>query len=151
MSTNKRLLTIIARHLPTVNDVIPRGPQSQALHGHASEFALNPQPLPPGVVGATVAAEFIRYVWLANRFGQDPGLMLSELEDWCPTVPLKIWKLPPWLLLVWPPDPDPEPYWFIDFHLGFASRLAMVSSEDEQSAIRAVLDSAMERSMLVIQ
>jgi hypothetical protein len=125
MSIDRRLLSIIGRRLPAIYDVIPRGPQSRFfLQSRSSEVALNPQPLPPHELGAAIAAEFIYSAWLADRFALDQGIVFNDLDDWCPTKPKKL-KLPPW----WPPIPEPEPHpdWFIDFHLGFAARLAVAS------------------------
>jgi hypothetical protein len=144
LALNSRLLAIIGRRLPSVYDVIPRGPQ-----GRLSEVALNPQPLPPHELGAAVAAEFVRAVWIADRFGQDLGRVFTDLDDWCPTYP-KRFKLPPWWF-PWPPIPDPEPHpeWSIDFHLGFVARLAAVSTDDKR--IGESLNKAIERSISSIE
>ncbi len=139
MPIHRRLLAIIGRRVPAIYDVIPRGPL-----GRVSEVALNPQPLPPHELGATVAAEFLHSAWLAERFGQDQGAVLRDLDDWCPTRPQKL-KLPPW----WPPVPDPEPHpdWLIDFHIGFASRLAAVASRFEGTRVGESLEKAIDRSL----
>jgi hypothetical protein len=145
LTLNSRLLAIIGRRLPAIYDVIPRGPQ-----GRLSEVALNPQPLPPHELGAAVAGEFVQAAWIAERFGQDMGRVLDDLDDWCPTRPR--WpKLPPWWRPWWPPIPDPEPHpeWFIDFHLGFAARLAAVSVEDKR--IGKSLNKAIDRSLSSIE
>jgi hypothetical protein len=143
MAIHRRLLAIIGRRLPAIYDVIPRGPLSRF-----SEASLNPQPLPPHELGAAVAAEFVRTAWLADRFGRDLGLAFSDLDDWCPTVPRRL-KLPPW----WPPIPEPEPRpdWFIDFHLGFAARLAVISGEFEGTRLGESFDKAIERSVASIE
>lgn len=143
MAIERRLLAIIGRRLPATYDVIPRGPLSRF-----SEVALNPQPLPPHELGAAIAAEFIRTAWLTDRFGLDPGLAFNDLDDWCPTVPKKL-KLPPW----WPPIPEPEPHpeWLIDFHLGFAARLAVVSIEFEGTQLGESFEKALERSVTLIE
>jgi hypothetical protein len=143
MPIDRRLLAIIGRRLPAIYDVIPRGPLSRF-----SEIALNPQPLPPHELGATVAAEFVHTAWLADRFGLDLGLVFTDLDDWCPTVPKRP-KLPPW----WPPIPDPEPHpeWFTDFHLGFAARLAVVSVGFEGTRLGESFDKAIERSVASIE
>jgi hypothetical protein len=95
-------------------------------------------------LGAAIAAEFVHTAWLADRFGLDLGLAFNDLDYWCPTVPKKL-KLPPW----WPPipEPDPHPEWFIDFHLGFAARLAAVSVEFEGTRLGEAFDGAIERSL----
>lgn len=144
MSINRRLLAIIGRHLPAIYDAIPRGPLSRFSQGRFAEVALNPQPLPPHELGAAIAAQFVHTAWLDDRFGLDPGLALNDLDDWCP-VPRKKLKLPPW----WPPIPEPEPHpeWFIDFHLGFATRLAVVAIELEGTRLGESLDNAIERSV----
>src|SRR4029450_6929377 len=127
LTLDSRLLAIIGRRFPAIYDVIPRGPLSRFL-----EVALNPQPLPPEPppheLGAALAAEFIRNASLPHPFGLAPGRVPDALDDWCPTRPKRRLKLPPW----WPPIPDPEPHpnWFIDFHLGFAARLAAASLEE---------------------
>ncbi len=138
---NSRLLAIIGRRHPAIFDIIGGGPLSRY-----SAVALNPQPLPPHELGAAVAAEFMHTAWLAERFGHDSQRVLDILDDWCPTRP-KRFKLPPW----WPPipDPDPQPDWFIDFHLGFASRLAAASAEDLRMG--ESLDKIIERSLSAIE
>jgi hypothetical protein len=143
MPINRRLLVIIGQRFPAIFDVIPRGPLSRF-----SEVALNPQPLPPHELGAAIAAEFAHTAWLTDRFGLDLGLAFTDLDDWCPTVPKRP-KLPPW----WPPipEPDPHPEWFVDFHLGFAARLAAVSVEFEGTRLGESLDKAIERSVASIE
>lgn len=139
MSINRKLLAIIGRRSPAIFDIIPRGPLSRF-----SQVALNPQPLPPHELGAAIAAEFAHTAWLAERFGFEPSLAFKDLDDWCPTRP-KPPKLPPW----WPPIPEPEPHpeWFIDFHLGFAARLTVVSVEFEGTRLGESFDKAIERSV----
>jgi len=146
MSISRRLLAIIGRRVPAIYDVIPRGPQGR--FSRLSEVALNPQPLPPGELGAAVAAEFVHTVWLADRFGLDPGRAFDDLDDWCPTPP-KPPRLPPW----WGPFPDPEPHpeWHSDFHLGFAARLAAISGNFEGTRLGESLNKAIERSLEVIE
>jgi hypothetical protein len=143
MSISRRLLAIIGRRIPAIYDVIPRGPQDRL-----AAVALNPQPLPPHELGAAIAAEFAHNAWLADRFGLDMGLAFQDLDDWCPTGRQKL-KLPPW----WPPIPEPEPHpeWLIDFHLGFAARLAAVSAEFENSRLGESLGKAIERSLEVVE
>jgi hypothetical protein len=139
MSIDRQVLAIIGRRFPAVFDLIPRG---------LSQVALNPQPLPPHELGAAIAAEFVHTAWLADRFGLDLGLALADLDDMCPTVPKKP-KKPVW----WPPipEPDPHPDWFVDFHLGFAARLAAVSVEIENTRLREAFDKAIERSVSAIE
>jgi len=143
MNISRQLLAIIGKRLPAIYDVIPHGPQ-----GRFSEVALNPQPLPPLQLGAAVAAEFVHTAWFAERFGLDMGVAFQDLDDWCPTVPKKL-KLPPW----WPPipEPDPPPEWFIDFHLGFAARLAVLWVEFEGTRLGESFDKAIERSLASIE
>ena len=140
---NRRLLALIGRRFPAIYDVIPRGPL-----GRLSLVALNPQPLPPHELGAAVASEFIHAAWMAERLGLDPALAMRDLDDWCPTRPRKL-KLPPW----WPPvpDPDPQPDWFADFHLGFAARIAVALGDLEGTHMAASLDQALERSVAAIE
>jgi hypothetical protein len=148
MSIDRRLLAIIGRRLPAIYDVIPRGPLGR--FSRFSEVALNPQPLPPHELGAAIAAEFVHTAWLADRFGLDLGRAFDDLDDWCPTRPKKL-KLPPW----WPPipDPDPEPHpeWLSDLHLGFASRLAVISAEFEGTRLGESINKAIERSLESIE
>ncbi len=143
MNIDRRLLSILGRRLPAIYDVIPRGPQSPF-----SKVALNPQPLPPHELGAAIAAEFVHTAWLADRFGLDQGIAFDDLNDWCPTGPKKL-KLPPW----WPPIPEPEPHpeWLIDFHLGFAARLASASIEFEGTRLGESFDKAIDRSLVSIE
>lgn len=148
MAINRRLLAIIGRRLPAIYDVIPRGPQGRFLQNRFSEVALNPQPLPPQELGAAIAAEFIHAAWLADRFGLDQGIAFNDLDDWCPTRPKKL-KLPPW----WPPipEPDPQPDWFIHFHLGFAARLAVASVDSQNTRLGESFDKAVDRSIEAIE
>ena len=143
MSIDRRLLVILGRRLPAIYDIIPRGPLSRL-----SEVELNPRPLPPHELGAAIASEFVHNAWLADRFGLDLGLAFNDLDDWCPTVPMKL-KLPQW----WPPIPEPDPpsEWFIDFHLGFAARLAVVWVEFEGTRLGESFDKAIERSLASIE
>ncbi|MCG7505220.1 hypothetical protein [Mesorhizobium retamae] len=143
MKLNAKLLAIIGKRIPAIYDVIPRGPQ-----GWISQVALNPQPLPPGHLGAALATDFIRSAWLADRGSLDLKQVFDDLDDWCPTRPKKI-KLPPW----WPPIPEPEPHpeWFVEFHLGFAARLAVSVWELGDTSLAQSLNKAMERSLTVIE
>ena len=148
MAISRQLLAIIGRRRPAIFDVFPDGPLSVRSLVRYSEVALNPQPLPPHELGAAIAGEFAHTAWLADRFGLDLGVVLQELEDWCPTPPRRP-KLPPW----WPPIPDPEPGpdWLIDLHLGFAARLAGVSAAFEGSRLGEAVDKAIERSLEAIE
>jgi hypothetical protein len=139
MVIHRKLLAIIGRRNPAYYDVIPRGPL-----GLGAAVALNPQPLPPAALGAAMAGEFMQATWMAERGGLDPGVLQRILEDWCPTYPRRP-KLPPW----WPPipEPDPQPDWFTEFHLGFASRLAAVSPEGMSGRTKEYFDKALEQSL----
>jgi hypothetical protein len=147
MSINRRLLAIIGRRLPAIYDVIPRGPLSRLSQDRFSEVALNPQPLPPQELGAAIAAELVHTAWLADRFGLDPGLALEDLDNWCPVGENKL-KPPLWW--PWIPEPVPHPEWFIDFHLGFATRLAVAAVEFEGTRLGESFDKAIERSVAAI-
>ncbi|WP_054314079.1 hypothetical protein [Mesorhizobium sp. 1M-11] len=143
MKLNAKLLAIIGKRFPAIYDVIPRGPQ-----GWLSHVALNPQPLPPGHLGAAVAAEFIRSAWLADRSALDLKQVFDDLDDWCPTRPKKL-KLPPWLGPV--PEPEPHPEWLVEFHLGFAARVAVSVSEFGDTSLGQSLNKAIDRSLGVIE
>ncbi|MBS0496024.1 MAG: hypothetical protein JSR51_00015 [Proteobacteria bacterium] len=149
MSIDRRLLSIIGRRFPAIYDVIPRGPQAVFVN-RLSEVALNPQPLPPHELGAAIASEFIQAAWLANRIGSDQGTIFADLDDWCPTRP-KIPKFPPWWPPIPEPEPDPHPEWMIDFHLGFAARIAAVSSGFEGTRLGELLNKAIDRSLESIE
>jgi len=139
MAISRQLLAILGRRFPAIYDVIPRGPQDLL-----AQVALNPQPLPPHELGSAIAAEFVKLAWSSDRFGADLGAVFDELDDWCPTVPKRL-KFPPW----WPPVPEPEPHpeWFADFHLGFASRLAAIAPQFEETRLGKVFDRAIDRSV----
>ncbi|WP_379072508.1 hypothetical protein ACHMW4_28170 [Mesorhizobium sp. UC22_110] len=143
MKLNAKLLAIIGKRIPAIYDVIPRGPQASLAY-----VALNPQPLPPGHLGAAVASEFIRSAWLADRAGLDMKQVFDDLDDWCPTRPKKI-KLPPW----WPPFPEPEPHpeWLVDFHFGFAARVAASVAEIGDTSLGQSLNRAIDRSLAAIE
>ena len=153
MSIDRRLLEIIGRRLPAARDVVPDRLPTSFRHNRYAEVALNPQPLPPQPplpeeLGAAIAAEFIHAAWLADRHAPGRGVAFDDLDDWCPTVPRKL-KLPPW----WPPIPEPEPHpeWFLNFHLGFAARVAMAASGLEGTPLGEALDKAIERSFTAIR
>ena len=147
MVIDRRLLVILGQRHPAIYDIIPRGPLSR--FAEVALNPLNPQPLPPHELGSAIAAEFVHTAWHADRFGVDLGPVFDDLDDWCPTRP-KWPKLPPWW---WPPipEPDPPPEWFIDFHLGFAARLAVVSAEFEGTGLGESFDKAIERSLDAIE
>ncbi|MBW8908213.1 MAG: hypothetical protein JF620_04140 [Mesorhizobium sp.] len=143
MQLNKKLLAIIGKRIPAIYDVIPRGPQ-----GRLAQVALNPQPLPPHELGAAVADEFVRSAWAAQRGGLDMKAVSDDLDDWCPTRP-KIPKFPPWW---WPfPEPEPHPEWFVDYHLGFASRLSVIAAKSAGKSLDATLNQAIDRSLAAIE
>jgi hypothetical protein len=143
MQLSKKLLAIIGKRIPAIYDVIPRGPQ-----GRLAQIALNPQPLPPHELGAAIADEFVRSAWSAERGGLDSKALMSDLDDWCPTRP-KIPKLPPW----WPPIPEPEPHpeWFVDYHLGFAARLSVVTAGSAGTRLDKTLNQAIDRSLAAME
>ena len=140
MVINRKLLSIIGKKFPAIYDVNP--PHGPLVHG--SWAALNPQPLPPLQIGAAMAIECLRFVWIGERTGLDAAGALRSLEDWCPTYPRRP-KLPPW----WPPVPEPEPGpdWFAEYYLGFAARVAAVSGEQFSGRLREFLDKAVEHSL----
>jgi hypothetical protein len=161
---NHRLLSIIGRRFPAIFDVIPRGPEGGLLGSRASWAALNPQPLPPlppPELGAAIAAEFIQVSWLAQRLGVDWRSAAADLDDWCPTAPKK-----PKLPLGWPPhlgdlasvppgwpnpEPHPHPPWFVDFHVGFAARLAVALPSVAGTPLESALSQAIDRSIKAIE
>jgi hypothetical protein len=127
MEINSYLLTIIARRVPAIWDVINQG----------SYVALNPQPLPPEAVGARVGVELARLAWTSEKLGQQ----LSPVADWeddpCGTVPLRL-KLPKWLVPN-PPEPDPEPWWLEGYFLGLACSLAVARESSHSEFIQGAL------------
>lgn len=155
MQIHSKLLAIIGKRIPAIYDVIPRGPLRGAFQLAArsqleQEVELNPQPLPPLELGAAVADEFIRNVAFAGRYKLDAGIAFEDLDDWCPTRPKKL-KLPPWWRIPFPPPPEPDPRWFVEFHAGFATRLAVVLSDFEGSAVSDPLNKAIDRSIGAIE
>lgn len=147
---SRQLLAIIGQRLPAIYDVIPRGPIGGFSPFRFSEAALNPQPLPPVDLGAAIASEFVHTAWLADRFGLDHGIAFKELDEWCPTSGSKF-KAPPFFSGP-SPDPEPRPEWLRDYHVGFAARLASVSDRlEENSRLRETIDSAIQRSLKVIE
>jgi hypothetical protein len=147
MFIDRRILAILGARHPAIFDIGPRGPLSLTVQGRYSE--LNPQPLPPHELGAAIAAEFAHTAWQADRFGLDPGIAFQDLDDWCPTRP-RIPKLPPWWWWHPHPEPVPGPDWHVDFHIGFASRLAWTSSQIDSPVLRESFDKAIERSLEAI-
>jgi hypothetical protein len=71
-----------------------------------------------------------------------------DLDDWCPTYP-RIPKLPSWWGPV--PEPEPGPDWHVDFHLGFAARLAWAAGQVDNPALRESFDKAIERAIGAIE
>lgn len=148
---NRLLLEVIARQNAEIYDFLfPRGPAVRALP--IDLVALNPQPLPPGRLGAALASEFIRIAWLAARFGLDAKTQADFLDEWCPIPPKKL-RLPPWVRPFPKPfpknPPDPPPDWWMIFHLGFATGLAAASVENK--SVGKILDSAIDRSLRAIE
>jgi hypothetical protein len=144
MQLNKKLLAIIGKRIPAIYDVIPHGPQWRL-----AQIALNPQPLPPRELGAAIADEFARSAWSAERGGLDAKALMSDLDDWCPTRP-KHPKLPPW----WgpfPPEPEPRPDWFLDYHLGFAARLSVIAAASADARLDKTLNQAIDRSLAAME
>ncbi|MGH8191149.1 MAG: hypothetical protein ACREP2_06855 [Rhodanobacteraceae bacterium] len=142
------LLTAIGQHFQTAHDAAlsNRGPTPQPWASKTySLAALNPQPLPPLELGAIVAVELVRTMWLADRFGLDWKRFEADLEELCPRPPRPI-KWPPWLYPV--PEPDPHPNWLREFQLGLAARLAVVSFENAAMSDR--IGKVIERSVLAI-
>jgi hypothetical protein len=179
MDINHRLLSIIGRRIPAIFDIIPRGPQGGEARKRSSWAALNPQPLPPGPpsewgfaalnpqplppleLGAAVAAEFIQLSSVAHRLGAAWKSAAADLDDWCPTVPRKPKQPPGWpphlidLAGVppgWPDpvDPHPHPLWFVDFHLGFAARVALAIPSVAGTALESAFSRAVDRSIEAI-
>jgi hypothetical protein len=144
--SSRQLLDIIGRSNPAIYDAIfPRG----GVLRQGSEVTLNPKPLPPHELGAAIATEFIHTIWVADRFGLDVSPIFIDLEDWCPTGKPKFPKLPPW----WPPVPEPEPQpdWFVDFHLGFAARIALVSSDFQGTQLGEYFEKTIDRSISTVE
>jgi hypothetical protein len=131
MTTNRKLLALIAARFPAIYDVIPRGPQFvNPAQSYAEQRGLNPQPLPPRAIGELVANEIVRLSWTAQQLGVE----LSPIADWdgdiCPPP-----RKPPKLHGPFPPvPPDPGPDWILDYHLGLASTLAAVEGRVADSA-----------------
>jgi hypothetical protein len=149
MSIDRRILAIIGARFPAVYDLSPRGPLGYFnVHNRFSE--LNPQPLPPHELGAAIAAEFTHTAWQAERFGLDQSIAFTDLEDWCPTYP-RIPKRPSWWGPSPHPDPVPGPDWHVDFHLGFAARLAWAAGQTDSPTLRESFDKAIERSIAAIE
>lgn len=145
MNLDQRLLALIGRRLPAIYDVIPRGPQATVgLQSRGAEVAINPQPLPPELLGVALAQEFARMAWTADRLGASWKSVAQDLDDWCPTAPRHI-KLP----VGWPPIPEPEPHpnWLAELHLGFAAKLSAISADHAGTPLAAALDRAVNRSI----
>jgi hypothetical protein len=144
--SSRQLLDIIGRRYPTIYGVVI--PHSGAL-GQVASVELNPKPLPPHDLGAAIAAEFIHSIWFADRFGLDVSPIWTDLDNWCPTGKPKFPKLPPWFPLV--PEPDPQPNWFVDFHLGFAARIALISPDFQGTQLGEYFEKTIERSVSTIE
>ena len=155
MQLSKELLSIIGKKFPAIYDVNPPHGHKQFVTERVAE--LNPQPLPPEPppesfeLGAAMAGEFLNMAWLANSFGVNSKAVLQELDDICPTRPGKIKWPPGWPRPRRPIGPDPEPPYWIDFHVGFALRVAAVADEYSGTALGEVLDVAIDRSLEAAQ
>jgi hypothetical protein len=107
-------------------DLVLAGPQPQPWRQRVSSLdwvSLNPQPLPPRISWAQVAARAIvseirsRMALMQSLPEEFHGRMVEGIHanmgelvaDWCGTEPRR-WPIPipipPW---PWPPDPDPDP------------------------------------------
>jgi hypothetical protein len=144
MFISRKAMQIIGKRIPASWDALI--PHSHMPGGLA---ALNPQALPPDELGAAVARTFIHAAWLAQRQGGGHSNVMDELDDWCPTRP-KFPKLPPWWWWPIPPEPEPHPDWFIDFHLGFASALTVARAGMDDATLGKTLDQAIDRSLKVM-
>ena len=151
MNIDSRLFTYIAGHIPQLWEIVGGGPLGLRPAGAIAAAELNPQPLPPHAafaLGASLAGEFLRAAWTADRFGLDMGRLMDELDDWCPTQPRKP-KPPP---QSWPPipDPDPDPRWFGALHAGFATRLAAAEIGPKDHRLRESVEAALKRSLDIL-
>jgi hypothetical protein len=128
MTIDRTFLAFIGRRFPAVHDLVPHG----VLTSRIDYVALNPQPLPPRVMGALVAGKLLELGWEADRFGVE----LTSSADWedelCPRWP-RLPKLPPHVGTS--PDPDPGPDWLLDYHFGVATTLAAAASDAELATI----------------
>lgn len=152
MKLDRQLLSIIGRRLPAIVGAQARTSRAAFWRDRWSETALSPQPLPPeppDLLGAAVAGEFIQTLWMAERFGAGSSAAFDVLDDWCPTVP-KGFKRPPWWGPFPVPEPEPRPDWFVDYHIGFAARLAASSADFNGTAMGDLLAKAVDRSLAAI-
>ncbi len=141
------------------------GPELPNVRMFGDLVALNPQPLPPKAIRISaqppavhdIADAFIGHMLAqlntlqyANegdqkRAGKLMAEQVSDLADWCGTVPLseklrellKKWKWP-W---PWPPEPDPHPDWasMVAAAATFARAATLVDSPE---LARALTDGA---------
>lgn len=141
---DRRVFEILGRQHPAIYDLIhPHGPL-----GRFDAFALNPQPLPPRLLGAAIAEDLISSFRIAERFGLDSGRVMAEVEELCPRH-WKDFKLPK---KGWPrPRSELHPEWFIEFQLGFAGRLAATAGYAEGTELEEVLNAAFELSAASLQ
>jgi hypothetical protein len=127
-----RIWEIVHPHVP-----ILRGPGDRG-----EEVGLNPQPLPPKLLGALAAREFLQLAWQAEMLGINPERVADAGDILCPLPP----KLPkfPW---PWPsPPPDPDPGWYRDFHVGVIDELTASPILSERTAIAKTVASKLKES-----
>jgi hypothetical protein len=131
-----RLWEAIHPHVPILRGVAERG----------AEVSLNPQPIPPKVLGALAARELLQLAWQARMLGIDPARISDAGDILCPLPP----KLPkfPWR---WPsPPPDPDPDWYKDFHIGVIDEIVASPMLSERSSITKPLASKVQESSAFI-
>ncbi len=141
MKASAKVLAVLHRYHPA----------SGSFDGHGPLINNRGQTMPeesPVSIGAAVAAEYLRSLWVAEKIMEGGGRGVSlDIEDWCPTAQNRF-SLPPW----WHPtvDPDPPPEWRIAFHAGFAGHLAAVAAQLKGSALERPANAALDRSLAVL-
>jgi hypothetical protein len=137
MNSNLTFLSVVARHIPALYDVLfPHGPAQGIGPVRGAEVALNPQPLPPAEAGIRFASSLVELDGFADKLGQE----VKPIADWDDPIDTlgapnaAVAALIAWLVRHgYPVPPDPEPDWYREASVGVLLGLARAGEAVERS------------------